>query len=505
MDLNSETNITGKDLIEMGFTPAAWFGEALTEINEKRLSRSQAARIAQRFVDDIAKAEAERLAREIPLRDVPGPFHINLTADTEEEKANRDAVEATFTELMRTPVLERGVVMPDACPAGPIGTIPVGGVVAARNAILPGAHSADICCSMTATILDDADPKAVLDALHGVVHFGGGGRKRHEEIAMPNALREAIDSHPILSQVRLKGATRSHYATSGDGNHFGFVGVSKNLGKTVIVTHHGSRGPGAMLYKHGMEIAERFRQEISPQTLPGNAWIPADSEEGKSYWSALQIMREWTKRSHEAIHDAAINALGLKIYDRLWNEHNFVFEEDDGSPDGKLYWHAKGATPIHAPLLPDSAGVQIVPLNMAEPVLFIRGTRTEKNLGFAPHGAGRNLSRTAHKRKLGDRTAAEVFAEETANIDARFWSGHIDVSELPSAYKNADAVRADMERFELCEVVDLIEPYGSIMAGDWEVDAPWRKKARAKAEARARADGGIEPQADIDQKNILDD
>lgn len=481
-----ETSVTGKDLIDLGFQPALWFGEALAEINKKQLSRSQAARVAQGYVDAIEKAEAERRAREIPLRETAPAFQVNLTADTEEEQANRDAVIATFTELMRTPVLERGVVMPDACPAGPMGTIPVGGVVAARNAILPGAHSADICCSMTATFLDDADPKAVLDALHDISHFGTGGRPRHDEMPLPKHLQDLIDSHPMLNSGRIRAATRSHRATVGDGNHFLSLTRSKATGKLAIVSHFGSRGPGAMLYKIGMEIAERYRQEFSPETLPGNAWIPADSEEGRSYWAALQIMREWTKSSHEAIHDAAIEKVGAKIHDRFWNEHNFVFEEDDGSPDGKLYWHAKGATPIHAPFLPDSSGVQIVPLNMAQPILLIRGERTEGNLGFAPHGAGRNLSRTAHKRKLGDRPIAEVFAEETAGIDARFYTGHVDTSELPSAYKDADAVRADMKRFALCDVVDELKPYGCIMAGE-DYDAPWRKKARAKAEAKAQA------------------
>jgi tRNA-splicing ligase RtcB (3'-phosphate/5'-hydroxy nucleic acid ligase) len=484
--MSDDTLITGSDLIELGFAPDRWFGEALSEINERKMSLSQAARVAQRYVDAIAKAEAERQAREIPLRDKAPDFQVNLTADTEEEQANRDAVVATFSELMRTPVLERGVVMPDACPAGPMGTIPVGGVVAARNAILPGAHSADICCSMTATVLENGDPKAVLDALQAVSHFGPGGRSRHEEMPMPKHLQEMLDGHPMLNSGRIKAATRSHLGGVGDGNHFVNLCRSKATGKLVIVSHFGSRGPGAMLYKIGMEIAERYRQDISPETLPGNAWIPADSEEGKTYWSALQIMREWTKRSHESIHNAAIETLGLDIHERFWNEHNFVFEEDDGSPDGKLYWHAKGATPIHTPLLPDTSGVQIVPLNMAQPILLVRGERTEGNLGFAPHGAGRNMSRTAHKRKLGDRPVSEVFAEETAGIDARFASGHIDTSELPSAYKNADAVRADMKRFALCDVVDELAPYGSIMAGD-DFDAPWRKKARAKAEAKARA------------------
>ncbi len=63
-------------------------------------------------------------------------------------------------------------------------------------------------------------------------------------------------------------------------------------------------------------------------------------------------------------------------------------------------------------------------------------------------------------------------------LDVRFFSGHIDISELPSAYKNADNVKAQMKTFNLVEVVDEIMPYGSIMAGDWKIDAPWKKRKR---------------------------
>lgn len=484
----SDTNqVTGHDLKDLGFEPKPWFGAALKEINERQLSKSQAARVAQRFHDELAAAEAARRASEIPLHAEPAPFQINMTAETEDEITNLAAVRQTFEILMRTPTLEQGAIMPDACVAGPMGTIPVGGVIAARNAIHPGAHSADICCSMTATLFDNADPKALLDAAHSICHFGPGGRSRHQEVPLPLDLREAIAANPILSNGKIAQAARSHFATSGDGNHFIFIGISEETGKTTMVTHHGSRGPGALLYKAGMKIAEEYRARMSPETLPQNAWIPADSEDGVIYWEALQIMREWTKRSHEALHDAAGAAIGAVLHQRLWNPHNFVFREADGNPNGDLFWHAKGATPIHAPLLHDTTGTQIVPLNMAQPVLFIQSERNERNIGFAPHGAGRNLSRTQHKARKSGRTDAEIFAEETAGLDVRFHSGRIDVSELPSAYKDADSVRADMERFGLARVVDQIHPMGSIMSGDWEADAPWKKKAKAKAEAKARA------------------
>lgn len=69
-----------------------------------------------------------------------------------------------------------------------------------------------------------------------------------------------------------------------------------------------------------------------------------------------------------------------------------------------------------------------------------------------------------------------MMAEQTAGIDARFFSGIPDVSELPLAYKDAASMRRQIEQYGLAEIVDTIEPYGSIMAGDWQRDAPWRKK-----------------------------
>ncbi len=163
--------------------------------------------------------------------------------------------------------------------------------------------------------------------------------------------------------------------------------------------------------------------------------------------------------------------LKLKVADRYWNEHNFVFRKTDG-----LFYHAKGATPAFDGWADDATEKTIIPLNMAEPVLIARGLNAANGLGFSPHGAGRNMSRTAHKRLNVGRTDAEIFADETANIDARFFTGITDISELPSAYKNAATVRAQITEFGLAEIVDEIQPFGCIMAGDWEQEAPWRKK-----------------------------
>jgi len=271
------------------------------------------------------------------------------------------------------------------------------------------------------------------------------------------------------------GTSIEHFATQGDGNHFAYVGTLKSSGETALVTHHGSRSPGARLYSKGMKIAEGVRKTLSPETLPQNAWIPADTGEGDDYWEALQTIREWTKGNHMLIHDLAAEKLSAKVSDRFWNEHNFVFRRSDG-----LFYHGKGATPAFDNWADDATDLTLIPLNMAEPVLIVRGKNAAHGLGFSPHGAGRNFSRTQHRRMQAGRGDADIFAEETKGIDARFFSGVTDISELPSAYKNAASMRRQIEHFGLAEVVDEVLPYGCIMAGDWEANVPWRKKREAR-------------------------
>lgn len=458
--------IEPKELIAAGIRPGPWIPAAVEAAN---------AVLAEGGGRDAAVEAARLLVHppHVPLRAQGAQFfHVNIRPENDAERANVDACIATMTELMRTPVVSGGAIMPDACPAGPLGTIPVGGV-AVSEAIHPGMHSADICCSMALTSFGDADPRALLDAVQAVTHFGPGGRPRGAQVQVPDAILSAMGANAYLKENL--SIAREHFATQGDGNHFAYVGRLKSSGETVLVTHHGSRGPGAQLYKRGMGVAERTRSRLSSETLKQNAWIVADTREGDDYWAALQIVRDWTKASHFAIHDMAAERLGANRGDRFWNEHNFIFRKSDG-----LFYHAKGATPAFDGWAADATDLTIIPLNMAEPILIVRGKNATHAHGFSPHGAGRNFSRTQHKRNLVGRTDAEIFAEETTGIDARFFMGVTDISELPSAYKNAAAVRAQIESFELAEIVDEVLPFGCIMAGDWEQNAPWKRKREAK-------------------------
>lgn len=462
--MKKEISINGETLIQLGFTPEKWFKYAIEYINTNQLEEEAMLLFLEQF-----KSEPM-----IGLNTEEMPLIINIKAESEVEIENVAMVIATMKEVLKTPTVIKGAIMPDACPTGSIGTIPVGGVVVTRNAIHPGMHSADICCSVMLTDFGKIDPKEILDAAHSSTHFGAGGRDRNTQFRFPTTLLEAFESNEFLKDQQMIQVARAHLGTQGDGNHFLFVGISKKTGNTMMVTHHGSRGVGARLFDKAMKVAEKFRKKLSEETLKQNAWIPFETEEGQEYWKALQIIREWTKQNHICIHDATAEKAGATIENRFWNEHNFVFK------DGDLFYHAKGATPLSEKFMPDITGPRLIPLNMAEPVLIVEGHTTENNLGFAPHGAGRNSSRTKHIKSKGEKCIHEIFEEETKGLDIRFFSNEIDISELPSAYKNANSVRNQMDEFGLGLVIDEVLPYGSIMAGDWQKNAPWKIRKRQK-------------------------
>ena len=147
--------ITGQYLIDLGYRPAKWFSEALQYINDKDLSEVEISEYLEQF----------QSPEPIPLKETPAEFIINIKAENNDEIENVGKVIETMSEMLKTPTMIGGALMPDACPTGEKGIIPVGGVAIAKNAIHPGMHSADICCSVMLTDFGKIDPKLVLDAV----------------------------------------------------------------------------------------------------------------------------------------------------------------------------------------------------------------------------------------------------------------------------------------------------------------------------------------------------
>jgi RNA-splicing ligase RtcB len=451
--------VTGQTLIDLGYKPAKWFKDVIGYANANQLTN-----------DAIVSYVDSMVPKTIDPYSEPISFHKNILADNEHEQLNVDAVCSAMNNILTIPTAVNAAIMPDACPTGP-NDIPVGGIVVTKNAIHPSMHSADICCSMMATDLGFTSPSVALEAAFKITHFGTGGRISNHRW-LPSDLKDKIKSNYYLNSPKSINCAEYHLGTQGDGNHFLFIGIRESDNHTIMVTHHGSRGFGANLYKEGLYKAQKFREELSPRSNIKHPWIPFNTKEGQDYWGALQIVREWTKLNHEIIHSLVRNKVWKTIdIETFWNEHNFVFKKDD------LFYHAKGATPLDDVFVPDSYNnLRLIPMNMRDGILIVKGETTNTNLGFAPHGAGRNYSRSDHRRSrldATDKTKEQIVQEETAGLDIRFFSGQSDITELPSAYKNASKVKEQIKHFNLGTIVDEIKPYGCIMAG--EIDKPWRK------------------------------
>jgi RNA-splicing ligase RtcB len=181
--------------------------------------------------------------------------------------------------------------------------------------------------------------------------------------------------------------------------------------------------------------------------------------------------------NHFMLHDWVGAILGFYGKDRFWNEHNFVFQRTDG-----LFYHAKGATPAYADFADDYSGLTLIPMNMGEPILIASGLNAPNGLGFAPHGAGRNFSRTQHKAQVDEKIAGGMkYGEATGlsdNIDVRWFSGTPDVSEMPFGYKPASSIRRQIATYNLTRIVDEVLPYGCIMAGEFD----WREAGKRLGE-----------------------
>lgn len=506
-----------RDLIAAGWLEGRRLGAAL-----RRARELEASGVAREELFAQLEREFPKALPVVLPRPEPAPLAEAIVAESLEETINLDAARARMRELLHVPVVKRGVIMPDACPAGPQrATIPVGGAIEVENAIIPGAHSADICCSMFATFFPDNHPVGeLMDQLEKTTHFGAGGRPRGQQWSSP-VLEEPVWNNPFLKD--LQSRARDFVGTQGDGNHFAYVGniqftetqraalasagyedlaqwIERREGKfNVLVTHHGSRGLGADLYKRGQLAARQWCAENAKDIPDAAVWLPYDSPEGRDYWDALQYVSRWTRENHAQIHAAFLRRIGQRPLVQIGNEHNFVWKHGDE------FLHGKGATPAWK----DAEGrplLGFIPLNMAREILFVLGANNDEYLAFCPHGAGRNLSRKAmllpYRDDEGNLDPARVkraLDECTAGLDVRWFCGAPDLSESPLAYKDATKVKAQIAQFGLARLVGEVQPRGCIMAG--ESDEPyWARNRREKKAARksARREGAAQTMADID-------
>lgn len=336
---------------------------------------------------------------------------------------------------MQLPITVDGALMPDAHSGY---GLPIGGVLATENAVIPYGVGMDIGCRMALSIFNESSAfigryaHQIKVALQECTHFGIG--KENDLPEEEHEVLERTEFKEIPFLKKLQGKAARQLGSSGSGNHFVEVGVvtlpANNPFHMVegeyvgLLSHSGSRGLGAEIARYYTDLA------MNTCYLPSNAkhlaWLDLQSEAGLEYWIAMNLAGDYAKACHDTIHSRISKALGVKVAARVENHHNFAWKEVHGGKE--LIVHRKGATPAN------KGEMGIIPATMLHPGYIVSGKGNEKSLNSASHGAGRKLSRNKAKTSISKSEMTKMLKQAGITLIG----GSTD--ESPLAYKNLEEV-----------------------------------------------------------------
>ncbi len=448
----------GRDLIELGVPFGTPQRKAIDFISRFILSGGDKSRLREeiavvvadprRFLDDpIRGGLAQAMLNAPPLpREAPVPYrqwgeNLELEAVGQMDRA------------CLLPVAVAGALMPDAH----LGYgLPIGGVLATENAVIPYAVGVDIACRMKMTVLDipvrdlQRKQERLRKAIETETRFGIGSKFKDRR--SHDVLDEDWNVSPITRQN--KDRAWSQLGTSGSGNHFvefgRFTLEEPALGLeartyAALLSHSGSRGTGAAVCAHYSKRAMALRSDLR-KDYRHLAWLDLDSEDGLEYWAAMELMGKYAAANHALIHRHIAARLGVDVLLDVENHHNFAWKETHSieGVERETVVHRKGATPAGPGIL------GIIPGSMASPGFLVRGKGNTDSLNSAAHGAGRVMSRTSANKTLRWQDANRLLKDKGVTL----MSAGLD--EVPMVYKNIHDVMAAQE--DLVEIVGRFDP-----------------------------------------------
>ncbi len=354
-------------------------------------------------------------------------------------------------QAAKLPISVAGALMPDAHHGY---GLPIGGVLATENAVIPYGVGVDIGCRMCLSIFD-INPKELVQKeawftreLNEATLFGSG--KEFKSCSYD----EVVDS-PVFKDTALlkglQGRAAKQLGTSGSGNHFVEFGVIELTEKDDVLgveagmylgllSHSGSRALGANVAAHYTKIAKQKRR------LPGEAnnlaWLSMDEAEGIEYWNAMNLAGDYASACHHVIHGKIAKQLGRRPMKMVENHHNFAWKEKWNGKD--VIVHRKGATPAGKNVF------GIIPGSMTAPGFIVKGKGEQAAINSASHGAGRKLSRTAAIKTI----TMNRMKDELQKHGVKLIGGGLD--EAPFAYKDIDVVMQSQQA--LVDVVGKFTP-----------------------------------------------
>jgi tRNA-splicing ligase RtcB len=381
------------------------------------------------------------------LRDRPLPYPIWGRENID------DGSLAQMDNAMRLPITMAGALMPDAH----VGYgLPIGGVLATDNAVIPFAVGVDIACRMRLSLYEVSphllgQKKGLFeDALWEQTAFGMGsewkGNRRADHAVLDDS---AWDATRLLQTLHDQAAKQ--LGTSGTGNHFvewGSFRLHEPLfglqpgDYLALLSHSGSRGVGFKIADRYSKLAMEKHPDLD-KSVRHLAWLSLDTEEGQEYWLSMELAGRFASANHYIIHHRVAEAVGLKEAAVIENHHNFAWREK--LADGReIIVHRKGATPAGAGVL------GVIPGSMGDAGYLVRGRGVAESLQSASHGAGRLMSRKSALNSISKSTRDEYLKERGVTL----LGGGMD--ESPQAYKPIDTIIA--AQHDLVEVLGKFTP-----------------------------------------------
>lgn len=474
----SRPRLTGKQLRNLGYPEGPVISIAMNVMSRhyKHYSEEAVLQILKTILDVpadyIDDVNLGLIARSLMPKPVSGRSEIALNATGIQfnvfgaEHIEEGALQQMYTAA-RLPVAIAGALMPDAHQGY---GLPIGGVFAAENAVIPYGVGVDIGCRMCLSVFD-MNPNDLVEKekffsreLNEATLFGAG-----QEFRKPSD--HAILEHPLFDQMPLlKGLQDRAWkqlGSSGSGNHFAEFGTVEIAEKDTVLgiepgpylgflTHSGSRALGANIANYYTKLAKEKRN--LPTEAASLAWFGLDEEEGQEYWLAMNLAGDYASACHHVIHDKIALQLGRKPITRVENHHNFAWKEIIGGKE--LIVHRKGATPAGKDVL------GIIPGSMTAAGYIVKGKGETASLQSASHGAGRRMSRSQALRSV----TQNQLKDELEKHGVKLVGGGLD--EAPFAYKDIEVVMQSQKA--LVEIVGKFFP--KIVKMDGSAPKKWRKQ-----------------------------
>jgi tRNA-splicing ligase RtcB len=416
--------------------------------------RDPGAYLADPRLADLAREVIRRMAPverqdDIALRERPADYAI-WGADQIEPAAI-----SQMEQALRLPVAVAGALMPDAHPGY---GLPIGGVLATHEAVIPYAVGVDIACRMRLSVYGVSPitlgqrPHDFRRALIDRTRFGQReGWERGDHPDHPVLEDPAWQATRLLKSLQFKASQQ--LGSSGSGNHFVEWGAFRlyaddaQLGLKAgeylaLLSHSGSRGVGFRIANTFLDVAVRERGGLSGE-VQRLAWLPLDSEAGQDYWLAMELAGRFASANHHVIHQRVSQAVGLKEIAVVENVHNLAHMERLANGENAVV-HRKGATPAG----PDVLG--IIPGSMGDAGYVVRGRGEAKALNSASHGAGRAMSRSTALHSITRSLRDQYLRERGVTL----LGGGVD--EAPQAYKDIESVIA--AQADLIDVLGKFTP-----------------------------------------------